>query len=67
MWINELTQAAVICFPFFFFFFVFLSGESVVQRLTTEVQQHSEQKYISIHCPANEVVVPVREEREERR
>lgn len=27
---------------------------SVVQRLTTEVQQHSEQKYISIHCPANE-------------
>lgn len=41
-------------FVFHFFFFFFLSSESVVQRLTTEVQQHSEQKYISIHCPANE-------------
>lgn len=33
---------------------MFLIGERVVQRLTTEVQ-HPEQKYISIHCPANEM------------
>lgn len=45
MWINELTQAAVIAS---------FSVRVYVQRLTTEVQQHSEQKYISIHCPANE-------------
>lgn len=38
------TRAAVTCF---------LSAK-VVQRLTTEVQ-HPEQKYISIHCPANKM------------
>lgn len=47
--INALTPTMVT-------FTFSMREESVIQRLTTEVRQHSEQKYIFIHCPATEAM-----------